>query len=184
MFVGETRRVVGHALLYAPSPQAALGPRYGMKQPKIPCPHLPSGQPDLRQCHGPHIGIERWIGPADGNLSAMPMQTVWSRPFRAHAGNHRRLAPEDQILTSGGVLFRGHHIWLNAADANGKGGGTLVVGLPEYRLAGYYSLANAEFSTLPFAVPSSKPLWINAEASWVLPPGTPLDKHNLPVDSR
>ena len=31
MFVGETRRVVGHALLYAPAPQAALGPAYGMQ---------------------------------------------------------------------------------------------------------------------------------------------------------
>ena len=66
MFVGETKRLVGHALLYAPAPQSNLGPSYGMQPARC--------KPPYATCHGPHIGVERWIGPADGDLSAMPMQ--------------------------------------------------------------------------------------------------------------
>lgn len=100
------------------------------------------------------------------NDAAVDLQAAWRRPFRAHAGNHRPLAPVDQILTSGGLIFRDHHIWLNAASAKGASPTFSLLGLPAYRLAGYYSMANSEFSTLPFLVPSA-PLWINADAKWV-----------------
>ena len=72
MFVGETKRLVGHALLYAPAPQSNLGPSYGMQPARC--------KPPYATCHGPHIGVERWIGPADGNLSAMPMQVGHHTP--------------------------------------------------------------------------------------------------------
>ena len=91
MFVGNTSRVVAHALLYAPAPIPLLGPKYGIQPPMCPA-NKATGQLDLRQCHGPGIGLERWIGPADGNLSRQPMthRDAWQRPFResVHTQTH------------------------------------------------------------------------------------------------
>ena len=40
-----------------------------------------------------------------------------------------------------------------------------LLGVPAYRLAGIHSLANSEFSTQAFELPS-QPLWVNADVSW------------------
>jgi hypothetical protein len=136
---------------------------------------------------GPHIGVERLIGPADGNLTREPMMAAWSRPFRENVGNRAAITPVGELLTSGGMLFRGHHVWLgkfktlpleNASDATG--GAVPLLGLPALRLAGFYSLANSEFSTHVFTMPG-KSLWVNADAHWMVPPHTPLDKDGLPI---
>ena len=58
MRIGSTRRWVGHALTYAPSPQFSLGAAYGMRPSS--CPVNKSSlthAKDLRACHGPHIGV-------------------------------------------------------------------------------------------------------------------------------
>jgi hypothetical protein len=162
MFVGDTLRVVAHALLYAPAPIPLLGPKYGMQPPMCPTDKA-TGRLDLRQCHGPGIGLERWIGPADGNLSRQPMtrHDAWQRPFRSDV-------KPSTLFGEGGVIFRGYHIWLQSdwytsptARSN-----KMLLGLPEYRLAGFHSDSNAEFSTAVFSVPSRRPLWINADAHW------------------
>ena len=139
----------------------------------------PTHAKDLRACHGPHIGVERFIGPADGNLTREPMMAAWSRPFRENVGNRAGITPVGELLTSGGMLFRGHHVWLGSA-INGAGGVGSLLGLPALRLAGFYSLANSEFSTKVFTMPSA-PLWLNADAHWTVPSGAPLDKAGLPL---
>ena len=177
MFVGNTTRVVAHALLYAPAPLPLLGHKYGMQPPMCPTDKA-TGQLDLRQCHGPGIGLERWIGPADGNLSRQPMASAWQRPFRSD------VTPSN-VFGEGGAIFRGHHIWLQSywytsPTARSLTGGLL--GLPEYRLAGFHSDSNAEFSTAVFAVPSQGSLWINADAHWDIPAGAPRDGGGWPLE--
>ena len=102
------------------------------------------------------------------------MMAAWSRPFRENVGNRAGITPVGELLTSGGMLFRGHHVWLGSA-INGAGGVGSLLGLPALRLAGFYSLANSEFSTKVFTMPSA-PLWLNADAHWTVPSGAPLDK--------
>ena len=181
MRVGSTKRWVGHALTYAPSPQRSLGEAYGMRPDSCPAnKSSPTHAKDLRACHGPHIGVERFIGPADGNLTREPMMAAWSRPFRENVGNRAGITPVGELLTSGGMLFRGHHVWLGSA-INGAGGVGSLLGLPALRLAGFYSLANSEFSTKVFTMPSA-PLWLNADAHWTVPSGAPLDKAGVPLN--
>jgi hypothetical protein len=103
------------------------------------------------KAHGPGIGIERWVGPADGNLSALPMTAAWRRPFRSRVQSSRWFG-------EGGVIFRDWHVWYNKETRD-------LLGLPAYRLAGYRSVANSEFSTQAFVMPHG-PLWINADAHW------------------
>jgi hypothetical protein len=104
------------------------------------------------------------------------MMVAWSRPFRENVGNRAGITPVGELLTSGGMLFRGHHVWLGSA-INGAGS---LLGLPALRLAGFYSLANSEFSTSAFTMPA-KALWMNADAHWTVPPHAPLGKDGLPV---
>ena len=113
MFVGSTKRIVGHALTYAPSPQASIGKDYGMRPSS--CAGSKVTHPDLRACHGPHIGVERMIGPDDGNLTSTPMMKAWRRPFRESVGNRQGITPVGELLTEGGMLFRGYHVWLGTA---------------------------------------------------------------------
>ena len=174
MFVGSTKRVVGHALTYAPSPQASIGSDYGMRSGGHG-----SCTGALTACHGPHIGVERLIGPDDGNLTATPMMKAWRRPFRENVGNRQGITPIGELLTEGGMLFRGHHVWLGTAT-NGAGGTATFIGLPAYRLAGFYSLANSEFSTASFKKTASA-LYVNADVHWSAPPNAPLGKDGKPL---
>ena len=48
MFVGNTTRLVGHALMYAPAPLPLLGYNYGMQPPLGPL-NKATGKVDLRQ---------------------------------------------------------------------------------------------------------------------------------------
>ena len=137
MFVGSAKRVVGHALTYAPSPQASIGEDYGMRSGGHG-----SCTGALTACHGPHIGVERFIGPDDGNLTATPMMKTWRRPFRENVGNRQGITRSiGELLTEGGMMFRGHHVWLGKA-MNGAGGTAAFIGLPAYRLAGFYCTAS------------------------------------------
>jgi hypothetical protein len=151
LFVGNTTRVIAHALLYAPAPLAVLGYSYGMQPPLGPV-NKATGKVDLRQAHGPGIGVERWVGPADGNLSAQPMTSAWRRPFRSRVRS-------SHWIGVGGLIFRDWHIWYNKQTR-------AMLGLPAYRFAGYKSMANAEFSTHIFELPP-RSLWINADMSWI-----------------
>lgn len=104
------------------------------------------------QAHGPGIGLERWIGPSNGDIAALPMSEAWRRPFRSQPARDSRWFGE------GGMIFRDHHVWYNKQSRE-------LLGLPAYRLAGYRSVANSEFSTHVFKVPP-KPLWVNADVHW------------------
>ena len=77
------------------------------------------------------------------------MSEAWRRPFRSQR------AKDSRWFGEGGFIFRDHHIWYNMQSRE-------LLGLPSYRLAGYRSVANSEFSTRVFEVPS-KPLWVNAD---------------------
>ena len=172
MRVGATRRVVGHALLYAPAPDASLGSH--AYPPGIPCGNLTRG------CHGPHVGVARWVGPSDGALTRLPLAAAWARPFRrqGYAGRRHRLAPNvGELFTVGGPLFRDHHVWVSRTAVPGPPArDAALLGVPAYRLAGMFAPANAQFSTPAFAVPNATGaaaaprLWLNADASWERPP--------------
>ena len=155
--VGRTSRWVGHALLYAPAPYPALGRQYGK-----PC----SG--DLRVCHGPHLGTERWLGPFDGALAELPLRSGWQRPFKHTTGRRHRLAPDvGEMFTCGGVIWGDHHIFLSQSSSRLPR--VSMIGVPTYRYAGLFAPSNAEFSTQPFVVPSlavGTSLWLNADISW------------------
>jgi hypothetical protein len=57
MRVGATKRWVGHALTYAPSPQRSLGAAYGMRPSACPAnKSSPTNAKDLRACHGEPSG--------------------------------------------------------------------------------------------------------------------------------
>jgi hypothetical protein len=113
------------------------------------------------QAHGPGIGLERWIGPSNGDIASLPMSEAWRRPFRSQR------AKDSRWFGEGGFIFRDHHIWYNMQSRE-------LLGLPSYRLAGYRSVANSEFSTRVFEVPS-KPLWVNADVHWDGPPEACFD---------
>ena len=157
MRIGNTTRTVGHVLLYAPSPQAELGKAYGMG----------CDLPGLATCHGPHIGLERWIGPDLSALATRPLQQAWQRPFRKWAGNQEpRVSPVGEIMAVGGVMHQGRHIWVRQRPPARMGVVGGFLGILEYRLAGIYAPANAEFSTPVFAMPEDGKLWLNADAAW------------------
>ena len=106
------------------------------------------------------------------------MMQAWKRPFRENVGNKKGITPVAELLMSGGMLFRGYHMWFGSA-MNGGGGAGSLLGLPAYRLAGYYSLANSEFSTAVFTMPAAG-LYINADSHWTVPPNAPLDANGHP----
>lgn len=89
--------------------------------------------------HGPHLSGEWWVS-ADGR--------EWERPFRDV------FAPGEApgIIEHNPINVRGRHLWIM---------GDGVYGLPQDRIFFVGSLANAEFSTVPFAMPET-PLVLNA----------------------
>lgn len=101
--------------------------------PQIVNPHFPQSK------HGPQLSGEWWIS-RDG--------LKWERPFRDV------FAPgaAPGIVTHAPMTLSGKHLWVI-----GRG----VYGLPEDRLFFVGSMANAEFSTLPFQM-SDKPFVLNA----------------------
>lgn len=74
------------------------------------------------------------------------------RPYR-----DTRFAPHDIWLMANPVLFGETQIWVD----NGK-----VWGKEERRLGGVYAPGNGEFSTPPFPLPPSAPLWLEASVLW------------------
>ena len=98
-WVGD--RLAAHALLYAPAPMQQLGSRYGMMSHGVAC----GGGTDalLAHCHGPHMYIERMLGPVSGDPTDMAQ---WRRPFRRD-----RVAPRDSMLAVGPVVLNGHLVW-------------------------------------------------------------------------
>lgn len=163
-----TTRVIGHALLYAPAPQADLGPNYGLGDGDCPRANKSTNVKDLRACHGPHMNVERWIGPRDGNLTRTPLQTNWVRPFRlgpsSPRGGHLLTLERQETFTRGGIMLAGHHVWLSHSRLY-----PYLLGVPQFRFSGMYAPANAEFSTPPFVFPEAG-MWINADAHWDRPP--------------
>ena len=185
MRVGPTSRVIAHTLLYAPSPQEALGSGYGLLHGK-PDPHewqcsaacalnqscngIPKGAAERTpaiqnasggDCHGPHLGIERWVGPADGDFAAEPMQSVWERPFRWRGAADSTIARvDDWPFGYGGLIWKDHHVFVT-------NGSRSLVGTPQFRMVGMFAPANAVFTTGIFRWPDTA-VWINANASWNL----------------
>eukprot|EP01009_Symbiontida_sp_KSa7_P004137 NODE_200_length_1216_cov_795.913453_g159_i0.p1 GENE.NODE_200_length_1216_cov_795.913453_g159_i0~~NODE_200_length_1216_cov_795.913453_g159_i0.p1 ORF type:complete len:389 (+),score=76.14 NODE_200_length_1216_cov_795.913453_g159_i0:30-1169(+) len=149
--VGDSGRLAGHALLYAPAPMESLGVHYGKMVHGVAC----GGAKGLAHCHGPHMYTERFIGPTKGGPTNLQ---GWQRPFR-----RQRLSPRGAYfqLGAGPVTWNDTHAWVAAGD---------LWGVPLYRVAGLYSPANSEFSTSPFAWPDA--LWLNADAHWEQTGGT------------
>jgi hypothetical protein len=174
--IGSTSRSIGHMLLYAPGPQQDLGPEYGLMRSQTngsyQCQaHRIWNNISGGACHGPHLGIERWIGPADGDLAAQPLASRWERPFRWSGrsaparGSQVRpdhdstlVAVDDWPFVWGGLLWRDQHVFLTNASRN-------ILSTPMYRLIGMYAPANAEFTTAAFRWPGSQ-MWLNADASF------------------
>jgi hypothetical protein len=158
---GGSARLVGHALIYAPSPldlPASARCLGGVGAPGV-C------------CHGPHIGDEFWIGPTSGDPADL---AGWARPF---AGAPRLmmppgvyLMPQPQVLPGGAGGAR--HVFLDTATGTP---GAAVWTLPLHRLAGLRAAANAAFTTAPFALPAAG-LALNADAAWPVPAGQPGDE--------
>ncbi len=110
----------------------------GMMLVYCPSPH--AGNPRYPWTkHGPHLYGEWWTS-GDG------MQ--WARPFRDVFGPGE--APG--AVEHAPMALDGHHLWVM---------GKTVCALPEDRLFHVGSRANAEFSTVPFAMPKG-PLTLNA----------------------
>lgn len=138
--IGSSKRLAAHVLIYVPSPSdVVVMPGYG-RQPLWYCKG--------GCCHGPHMYEEWWLGPSDGNPTNM---MGWKRPYF-----DTRAFPHDIWAMANPVMYNRSQLWVD----NGA-----VWGLPENRLAGLYTSSNAEFTTLPFAMPKSQ-LWLNADAYW------------------
>lgn len=110
----------------------------GMMLIYCPSPH-PANPRFPWDKHGPHLSGEWWIS-GDG------MQ--WARPFREVFGPGQ--APG--AVEYAPMTLDGHHLWVM---------GKTVCALPEDRLFYVGSRANAELSTVPFAM-SKGPLTLNA----------------------
>jgi hypothetical protein len=165
-YLADSGRLAAHALQYAASPAEVNNiSSYGYWGPYCEGPnggfqmcHKGHGYGKM---HGPHMMEEWWVSSAP---QAGPEDLAgWRRPFKRF-----RAVPHDVWLMSQPVTYGGvdsanvSHLWVSD---------TAVYQLPLYRLAGIFAVANGEFSTKPFAVPTlaegglSK-LWLNADASW------------------
>lgn len=185
--VGDSGRTAAVALLYAPAPQASLGPNYGMQRAGSKGPGNNSGAcgtgDALTHCHGPHIGVELMVGPRVGpDVVATPLNATWARPFRLFA-SHRRglvaarsstcpLCSVNELFTRGPVSHNGSHVWITTS--NQPGVGSFLLEVPLYRVAGMYAPANAEFTTPVLIVPPGGGIWLNADVRWTpSAPGAP-----------
>ncbi len=77
--LGASGRLAAHAILYAPAPMGSLGLKYGLMSNGQACggkvPHpLETG----KGCHGPHMHLERWVGPPSGDPTDL---AHWQRPL-------------------------------------------------------------------------------------------------------
>eukprot|EP01043_Picozoa_sp_COSAG02_P053907 COSAG02_NODE_6023_length_3869_cov_1.528382_2_plen_440_part_00 len=181
--LGRSGRLVGTALLYAPSPW--INDEYA-RLSDIGC--RPS--PREHDCHGPHMYYEYWIGPDASTGGDVTNVSSWQRPFRDTIATSGVFAPALTTNTCGPQVllvyvleacatlstlccfscrslanqtasYRRHHVF-----ASLQGGAASV---PLYRIAGIHAPANGEFSTRPFVMPAAG-LWLNADAHWTLPP--------------
>ena len=145
-YVGSTKRIAAHTLLYAPGPPLGIvGPRWG-RQP-LKC--KPSTLGEI--CHGPHMYEQWWVGPASGDAAET---TGWRRPVSVR---DTHAAPHDAFLMAQPATFQGKHVWVGSTGA--------VYSLPLYRIMGLYSASNAEAATHLLMV-SPVPLAINADARY------------------
>ena len=176
-------RLVAHTLLYAPGPW--INDAYGRKPPN--CQKASKGG-DPHACHAPHMYEEWWLGPAsvsagtNASLGAADVAS-WRRPYRETAAaprdawlmaspanvNMAAATAADGGSSSSSGSSEPRHVWV----ADGA-----VYTLPQFRVAGLYAPANAEFSTPAFALPApsaaattasqggSCQLTVNAEAKW------------------
>jgi hypothetical protein len=145
--IGDSGRLAGHALQYAPSPW--LGDDYG-RQPThcVATTNQSCWTSECGHCHGPHMYEELWLGPSSGaawNVSG------WRRPFRLH-----HFVRHDAFLMANPVTIGSEHLWLSAGE---------VWSLPKYRVAGLYAPANGELSTAPFTWPAGG-VAVNAALRW------------------
>lgn len=159
-------RLVGHALLYSPAPMAKLGFHYGMMSNGTSCGGTKAG---LNACHGPHMYIERLLGPPSGDPTDL---LGWTRPFR-----RTRVAPRDELLSVGPINLDGQLVWPSTSDTAPSDVGEIpLYSIPENRVAGLYAPANGEFSTAVFLWPSSGILTLNVDAHWEHSPGGTCDE--------
>ena len=160
--LGRSKRMVGTAFLYAPSPW--INEKCKNCQAVVSCARLfsdltrklpPSDAslsdigcrpaPREHDCHGPHMYYEYWIAPDPTSGGDVTNASAWRRPFRdTIASGNSVFAPALTTDT--------HHVWAS--------GPTGASALPIYRVAGIRAPANGEFSTRQFEYPSEG-LWIN-----------------------
>ena len=141
-------RLAAHVLLYAPSPTVVhqVNSTYGI--------YTLCDKHNRSYCHGPHIRDEWWVLPAGGDAAAVG---TWERPYRdlAHPAT-----PRDVSLMAQPVItpaFPQQHVWVDQGQ---------VFTLPQFRLGGLHSYANAEFSSREFDSRLVSSLWLNVDAKW------------------
>ena len=94
--LGESGRLAAHVLDYVPSPPNVIySAGYG-RQPLWYC--------EAGCCHAPHMYEEWWIGPPDGDPTALQ---DWVRPYRDN-----RAAPHDIWLMAQPVTTATAHVWV------------------------------------------------------------------------
>ena len=106
----------------------------------------------LRSPSLPRRNEQWWTLPRGARAAHLPS---WRRPDGLRAV---KAAPVDEIMYPQPVTHAGAHLWIGQAG---------VLRLPQYRVVGLQSSANAVVTTLPFEWPAAgKPLWLNVAASW------------------
>ena len=134
-------RYVGMMLNYAPSPL-------------IVTPRMQDPTPSK---HGPTLSTEWWV-----NRKSPDNLRAWQRPYRDTIAMPADISAGIGIR-HGPALFGNAMLWFDHGFNKPELTSCAVLGLPIDRVAGAWSLANAEFSTRAF-VASTRPLWLNAKA--------------------
>lgn len=143
--VGNTSRLAAHTLLYSPGPPLSIvGPTWGRQPLKCKVSKVLG-----EICHGPHIQEEWWVGPKSGDAADT---SGWRRSLRGF-----KAAPHDAFLMAQPATYMDKHVWIGSTG--------LVYSLPLYRIAGLYTISNAEMSTAVLTLPS-QPLVLNADVHW------------------
>ena len=110
---------------------------------------------NISHCHGPHMGTSWWV-----NRGALAEHAGWRRPFRWQPPwRHSRVADGHTVLNHAPVHVDGALLWLAAGSA------LRWVAVPEWRLAGVYGPANAQFRSANLTLPA-QPLALNADVAW------------------
>jgi len=104
-------------------------------------------------------------------LTKQPLAASWKRDFRRFANNRfSSLSPvheESELYAHGPITFGANRsmVWLHRGSKTGRG--IQLIGVPEFRLAGMYAPANAEFTTGALRTKGARDrIWLSFDAHW------------------